>query len=191
MENTVVLFKPDAVKRGIMGEIISRFEKVGLKLVACKMIWVDADLVGQHYADKNEYHKSVGAKTLENYQKYGVDAKEKLGTNDPVEIGRMVRKWNMEFLSSGPVLAMIWRGFHAVEIVRKMVGNTFPQMALPGTVRGDFSIDAAQESNIAGRSTRNMIHASGVLEEAEFERKLWFKENEIYDYKRVGEDVMF
>ncbi len=126
---------------------------------------------------------------MENYQKYGFDAGETLGTKDPVKIGKMVRKWNMEFLSSGPVVAMLLSGENAVEIVRKMIGHTFPQTANPGTIRGDYSVESAMGSNLAKRSTKNLIHASGSVEEVEFERKLWFKEKEIHQYKRVGEDL--
>lgn len=182
MEKTVVLIKPDGVKKGLIGEILSRFERVGLKLVASKLIWVDKTHVGKHYVDKNDYHKTVGEKTLENYKKYGFDAKENLGTTDPIEIGRMVRQWNMEFLSSGPVFAILLEGIGAVTLVRKITGFTFPSDALPGTIRGDFALDSAYESNLQKRSTQNLMHASGNLEEAEFERKLWFKESEIYNY---------
>lgn len=181
-EQTVVLVKPDGVKKGIIGEVLSRFTRVGLKLVASKLIWVDKTFVGKHYADRDEYHKSVGEKTLENYKKYGFDAKENLGTSDPVEIGRMVRKWNMEFLSSGPVFAMLLEGSGAVLLVRKIIGNTFPSDALPGTIRGDFAMDSSYESNVQKRATENLIHASGNVEEAEFEKKLWFKKEEIYKY---------
>lgn len=182
MEKTVVLVKPDGVRKGIVGEILSRFEKVGLKLLAAKLIWVDKTHVGKHYADDEEYHEVVGKKTLENYQKYGVDPNETLGTDKPVEIGKKVREWNMEFLSSGPVFAMLLEGSEAVRIVRKIVGDTFPADASPGTIRGDYALDSAKVSNLAKRSTQNIVHASGEAKEAEFERKLWFKEDEIYDY---------
>lgn len=179
---SVVLIKPDGVKKGIIGNIIRRFERVGLKIAAAKMIWVDATFVGKHYKDDKDYHKTVGSKTLENYEKYGLDPNESLGTKDPLKIGKMVRKWNMEFLSSGPVFAIFLSGPEAVAIARKIVGNTFPAEASPGTIRGDFSLDSAYLSNVQKRTTQNMIHASGSKEEAEFERKLWFKESEIYKY---------
>jgi len=181
-EYSVVLIKPDGVRRGIIGEIVTRFERVGLKLRAAKLIWVDAKHVGKHYADKTEYHKIVGEKTLENYQKYGLDVGESLGTKDPIKIGKMVRKWNMDFLSSGPVFAMIWECPGAIALVRKIVGFTFPADALPGTIRGDFAYDSSFNSNFQKRTAQNIIHASGNKEEAEFERKLWFKEKEVYNY---------
>lgn len=181
-EQTIVLIKPDGVKRGIIGEVIARFERVGLKILAAKLIWVDKTLVGKHYKDDRDYHRGVGIRTLENYKKYGLDPKEKLGTKDPVEIGKLVRKWNMEFLSSGPVLAVIFEGPDAISIVRKMIGHTYPAESLPGTIRGDYSLESVYLANNQSRAIKNLIHASGSKEEAEFERKLWFKEDEIYSY---------
>jgi nucleoside-diphosphate kinase len=187
VEQTVVLIKPDGVKRGLVGEILSRFERAGLKIVSMKMVWVEEDFVGKHYRDDNDYHRSVGEKTLENYKKYGADPNESLGTTDPVEIGRKVRRMNMDSLTAGPLMAILLEGWNAVEIVRKMVGHTFPQVANPGTIRGDFSIDSAMVANLAKRATQNLVHASGNHQEAEFERKLWFKEKDIYKYRLVGE----
>ncbi|MBI2007308.1 MAG: nucleoside-diphosphate kinase [Candidatus Blackburnbacteria bacterium] len=182
MEQTVVLIKPDGVKRGIIGDILGRFERVGLKICGAKLIWVNKTTVGKHYRDDNAYHKSVGEKTLENYQKYGLDPGENLGTKDPVKIGRLIRKWNMEFLSSGPVFAILLQGPGAIAAVRKIVGHTFPAEALPGTIRGDYSSDSSFSANVQKRTVRNLIHASGSVEEAEFEKKLWFKKKEIYNY---------
>lgn len=181
-EQTVVLLKPDAVKRGIIGEILGRFEKVGLKVRAAKLIWVSSTLVGKHYSDNKDYSQRVGEKTLENYQEYGVDPGEDLGTKDPVKIGRQIRKWNMEFLTSGPVFAILLEGYGAVGLVRKMVGSLFPFDSAPGTIRGDFALDSFLSSNLNKRTAENIIHASGTVEEARFERKLWFKEKEIYKY---------
>ena len=191
IEKTVVLIKPDGVKKGLIGEILSRFEKVGLKLVASKLIWIDKTHVGKHYADKDDYHKTVGEKTLENYKKYGFDAKENLGTTDSIEIGRMVRQWNMEFLTSGPIVVVLLQGVHAVDAVRMMVGNTLPRFATPGTIRGDYSLDSPILANLNKRTVKNMIHASSSIEEASFEEQLWFHQGEIYDYKRADEAVMF
>jgi len=179
MEQSVVLIKPDGVERKIVGEVISRFEKVGLKMKAMKLIKVNATHVGKHYRDNEDYHRSVGEKTLENYQKFGLDVNEDLGTKDPVEIGQIVRQRNMEFLSSGPVVAMLWEGVEAIRLIRKMVGHTFPAEAVPGSIRGDYGHDTAKIVNVEKRSANNIIHASGDVAEAEWERKLWFKEAEI------------
>ena len=181
-DQTVVLIKPDGVRKGIIGEILARFERVGLKVVSAKLIWVNKTHIGKHYRDDQNYHRGVGERTLENYKKYGLDPKEKLGTKDPVEIGKLVRNWNMKFLTSGPVFALLLEGPGAIEIVRKMTGFTYPAESAPGTIRGDYSYDSAYLANTQGRTIENLIHASGSKEEAEFEKKLWFKRGEIYSY---------
>jgi nucleoside-diphosphate kinase len=181
-EYSVVLIKPDGVRRKIVGDITFRFERIGFRLAAAKLIWVDSTLIGKHYRDDRDYHRSMGERTLENYKKYGLDPGEKLGTSDPVKIGKLIRKWNMEFLSSGPVFAMLWEGPDVVSIIRKVVGSTFPSESLPGTIRGDYSYESPILANSQLRSIENLVHASGSKKEAEFERKLWFKEDEIYDY---------
>lgn len=182
IQKTVILVKPDGVKRKLIGEIISRFEKVGFKIIAMKMIWVNKGHVAKHYKNEKEYLKSIGERTLEDYKKFGFDANETLGTKDPVKIGQMVRHWNMEALSEGPLVAILLEGVNAIEITRKMIGSTNTTQALPGTIRGDFSADTPVFATLEKRPIRTIIHASGNPEEAEFERKLWFKEEEIYSY---------
>ncbi|MEK7471015.1 MAG: nucleoside-diphosphate kinase [Patescibacteria group bacterium] len=181
-EQTVVLIKPDGVKRGLIGEILSRFEKVGLKVVGAKLIWVDKTFAGKHYSLDTDYTRQVGEKTLENYQKYGIDPGEDLGTTDPLKMGKMVRKWNMDYISKGPVFAFIFEGYGSIALVRKMVGSLFPFDSAPGTIRGDYATDSFLTANLNKRSAENLIHASGTPEEAKFQRKLWFKKSEIYSY---------
>jgi nucleoside-diphosphate kinase len=191
-ERSVVLVKPDGVKRGLAGEIIRRFEQAGLKIVAMKMIWVDKELVGKHYPDDRlELLEGMGKKTLDTYAKYGKDAGEELGTMDPLEIGKMINQWNMDFLSSGPVVAILLEGLHAIDNVRMIAGNTIPTFASPGTVRGDYSIDSPALANANKRAVHNLMHASGNAEEAKYEEQLWFHKKEIYDYNRTDEEVMF
>lgn len=192
LQRSVVLVKPDGVQRGLIGEIVTRFEKAGLKIIAMKMVWVDKELVNKHYPEsRTELMKGIGTKTLESYAKYGKDPKEELGTMDAEEIGRMVNKWNIEFLSSGPVVAMLIEGVHAIEQIRMMVGHTLPSVATPGTIRGDYSIDSPALANAKKRPVRNLIHASGNEEEAKYEAELWFHKAEIHSYKRADEEVMF
>jgi len=190
-EKTVVLLKPDTIKRGLVGEILMRFEKAGLKIIALKMVWVNKDLVAKHYPNDREYLTAIGHKTLKSYDEYGLDAHEELGTKNPYEIGKMVRQWNMEFLSSGPVVAVLFQGVHAVDAVRMMIGNTLPRFATPGTIRGDYSLDSPILANLNKRTVKNMIHASGTLIEAKFEQELWFHDQEIHNYQRADEEIMF
>lgn len=191
-EKTVVLIKPDGVKRGIVGEIISRFEKSGLKIVALKLVWVDKELVKKHYPnDRIEFLKGMGEKTLATYEKFGKDPKEELGTKDAVEIGRMVNQWNIDFLSSGPVLAILLQGAHAIESARMIAGPTLPLFAPSGTIRGDYSVDSPALANQKKRAVHNLVHASGNSDEAKYEEELWFRKHEIFNYKRTDEEVMF
>ena len=190
-ERSMVLVKPDGVKRGLIGDIVNRFEKAGLKIVALKMVWVEKSLVAKHYSDNKEYLISVGNKTLKTYAEYGKDPEEELGTKDAYEIGKMVRNWNMEFLSSGPVVAILLEGLHAIDNVRMITGDTIPRFAQPGTIRGDYSLDSPVLANLNKRSVKNIIHAYGSPEEAKFEEELWFRQNEIHQFKRADEEAMF
>lgn len=191
-ERTVILAKPDAVKRGLIGEVLSRFERMGLKVVAMKMVSVPKELAQKHYPEsRTALLEGIGKKTLETYAKYGRDAKEELGTMDALSIGKMVNRWNIDFITSGPVVAVLLEGLHAVDNVRMAVGNTLPTFAQPGTIRGDFSIDSPALANARKRAVRNLIHASGNPEEAKYEEQLWFRSSEIQTYSRSNEQVMF
>ena len=174
MEKTFVLLKPDAVARGLVGRIVSRFEDAGLHLEAARALTPSRDLIVRHYPDDLDWLTAVGGKTLESYAADGLDPAADLGTNDPEAIGRLVKGWLVDYISSGPVVAMIWRGNRVVSQVRKLVGHTLPSHAVPGTIRGDFSSDSAELANREGRPVRNLIHASGDPEEAAREIALWF-----------------
>jgi len=183
LQKTLLIIKHDGVARGLIGEIIKRFEKVGLKMVALEFIAATEDMGDKHYPNSNAWKRKVGNRTLTEYKEKGIDPIERLGTDDPIKIGEMVKTWLIEYLSSGPVLAMVWEGPEAVKIVRKLVGETNPTNALPGTIRGDFSWDNADLANEQKRPFYNLVHASGSIEEAEAEIKLWFSDSEIFDYK--------
>lgn len=191
MEKTLIVLKPDAVQRGLTGEILSRFERVGLKIVAAKVIHAPKDLAEKHYpADRESLWVGIGNKTLENYKTFGADPKKLLGTDNAKEIGKMVRVWLLDYIAEGPVFAAVLESPHAVELVRKMCGHTLPLLSAPGTIRGDLSFDSSYLANTGKRAIKNLIHASGTVEEAEYEIPLWFSKNEIYEYERVEEKAM-
>lgn len=188
MEQTVVLIKPDGVKRGLVGEVIRRFERSGLKIIALKMVWPKEETLHKHYrSDDVAYLKSLGEKTLKTYREYGKDAKADLGTDDPFALGKMIIKWLFDYVRSGPVIALLLEGRHAVDNVKSLAGPTMPVHASPGTIRGDFSTDSAAYANIEKRGVANIVHISGSVEEANFEKTLWFTPEEIHEYKRVEE----
>ena len=190
-EKTVLLIKPDGVKRGLIGEIISRIEKRGLKIIALQMFWATKEQVDGHYPKDEKWLKRIGEKTLKNYQDYGLDIKKELGTDDFLEIGKMVRGWLIDYLTSGPMVKMIVKGIHAIDMVRKIVGSSMPAQAEMGTIRGDFSVDDATAANRDKRAIHNLVHASETPEEAAHELQFWFAPEEIHDYKRAEEDIMF
>ena len=190
-EKTVLLIKPDGVKRGLIGEIISRIEKRGLKIIALQMFWATKEQIDGHYPKDEKWIRRLGEKTLENYKKYGIDPMKELGTEDPLEIGKQVRGWLLDFMTSGPIVKMVIKGIHAISMVRKIVGPSMPAQAEMGTIRGDFSVDDATAANRDKRAIHNLVHASEIEEEARHELEFWFAPNEIYDYKRAEEDIMF
>lgn len=180
MEQTLVVIKPDGVERALIGEILTRFEKVGLKLVAARLTKASKELMEKHYpADREELWVGIGNKSLENYKKYDIDPKETLGTDDPAEIGKMARVWLIDYLMEGPVFAMVLEAPHAVELVRKMLGHTLPLMSAPGTIRGDYAYDSSYLANSHKRAIKNLAHASGTVDEAKYEIPLWFTPEEI------------
>lgn len=190
-ERTLVLVKPDGVQRGLVGEILARFERAGLKLVGLKMVRASRDLLERHYPADEAFLRTIGSKTAEAFQAYDLDVRERMGTDDPLEVGRRVRGWLVEFMASGPVVAAVVEGAHAVSAVRKLVGKTLPVFAEPGTIRGDWSTDSPALANLEQRPVRNLVHASGTVEEAEYEVRLWFREDELHTYRRADEAALF
>jgi len=190
-ETTLLLVKPDGVKRGLTGEILRRIELRGLKIVGLTMITPKRDELDNHYPNDDGWLTRVGEKTLSTYEKYGYDAEKELGTTNPLKIGKEVRTWLLDFMTSGPIVKVAIQGIHAVEMVRKLVGATMPSAAEMGTIRGDFSVDSAAAANRDKRSVHNLAHASETVEEAKKELMLWFAANELHDYKRAEEDIMF
>ncbi len=169
-----MIVKPDAYVRGLTGVILARFEQRGLTIEEIRISRGETEIVQDHYPRSEEWLQAVGNKTLDDYAKLGVSACERLGTDDPIEIGRMVRNWLTEFLLSAPIVPMVIAGNRAIETVRKLVGSTLPVAAAPGTIRGDFSSDSPDIANEEQRPVKNLVHASGDLEEAVREIKLWF-----------------
>jgi nucleoside-diphosphate kinase len=160
VQKTLVLFKPDTVQRGVVGEILTRFERVGLKIVATKMLAPDK----AHY---HTHYEGIGKMiTRRGEQAFGV---------------------TLEMMTQGPVIAMVFEGVEAVALVRKLVGPTEPKSAQPGTIRGDFSHMSFGYADDAGKGIPNLIHASGDEEEAEQEISHWFADSELYDYQSVHE----
>lgn len=186
-ERTLVLIKPDGIQRSLIGEIISRFERIGLKLVGLKMLIPTAEHIEAHYTLDPEWRRLTGEKTIAGYEKKGLEPPSR----DPIEISGVILNNLKKYMTSGPVVAMVWQGAHAVQIVRKIVGGTEPLTSDVGTIRGDYVLDSYQMADEDGRAVRNLMHASGSIKEAEAEIKHWFKDEELFDYRLIAEQILY
>lgn len=186
-ERSLVLLKPDAVQRGLIGEIISRFEKKGLKITAMRMVWPTKEMAKRHYDQPESAMMTLGNRTLESFAKEG----KKHWTDDPMAIAKQIQEWLVGYLSAGPVVAMVVEGAHAVAHVRKIRGGTNPLGADMGTITADLTIDSYFIADESQRAVRNLVHTSGNVAEAENEIKIWFGEKDIFDYDLAIEKILY
>ena len=188
-EKTLIILKGDTIQRCLMGEIIGRFERIGLKLVACKFLIPEKKLINSHYLCDKDFCQKVGEKALKKFAeknmklpKEGMTAKE-YGEHTLQLIGN--------YFTSGPIMPMIWEGPHAVQLVRKLIGSTEPLSSDVGTIRGDYVLDSFEMADEQMRSIFNLVHASSCNEDAEKEIAVWFNDSEIVDYKTLTEKVTY
>lgn len=187
MERTLVIIKPDGVQRTLVGEIIQRYERTGLKLTGLKLLIPTPELIGKHYLVDPEWVRKVGEKSMNSYKEKGLESPFK----DPEECGRAVLERLKNYMSSGPAVVMIWEGNKAIGIVRKITGGTEPLTSDVGTIRGDFTIDSYDLADTDERAIRNLVHASGSPEEAEKEIAIWFSKGEILKYNLVNNKILY
>jgi nucleoside-diphosphate kinase len=185
-EQTLLIVKPDGVQRTLVGEVLRRVERVGLKLVAAKMAVPTAEHARAHYTSDPTWLRRVGEKSIAAAKARGEAA---LGT--PEEVGEAILAKLLRYLSSGPVFASVWQGAHACAVVRKLVGGTEPLTSDVGTIRGDFMLDSYALSERDGRAVRNIVHASGSPEEAALEIPVWFRDAEIALYNLAHDRILY
>ncbi len=185
-ERTLVLLKPDAVQRSLVGEIIQRIERTGLKIAALKLTYADEDVCWKHYNKDEAWFREKGQIMIENRKEKGSPIEK-----EAVEYGKDILRANIAFMTSGPLVAMVVQGNQAVGIVQKLVGETEPLTSDIGTIRGDYTIDSQALSNADGRAVRNLIHCSDETAEAEREIPLWFNEDEVHKYNIVQERILY
>ena len=186
-EQTLVIVKPDGVQRGLIGEVIKRYEQCGLKLVALKMLIPTKELTLKHYSTDPDWALKTGTKSFDAYKAKGLPTPG----DDPVKFAEDIRNKLVDFMISGPVVPMVWQGMGAVAVVRKITGSTEPLTSAPGTIRGDYTIDSYSSSDIDNRAVRNIIHSSGSVEEATKEIPIWFNENEILKFRLISEEIIY
>jgi len=185
-ERTFIAVKSDGIQRHLIGEIIKRFENRGLKLVAMKMVVPTEANLAKQYPDSKEWYENVGEKTIKSKL-----AKGQPETREPIEIGKWVRDMILKDIVGKPLVAMIWEGPHAVALGRKTAGATNPLDADVGTIRGDYTIESYELADLLQHPVRNLLHASGSVDEAKDEIAIYFNQNEIVDYKMIIETVLY
>ncbi len=186
-ERTLIIIKPDGIQRTLVGDIIGRYERLGLKLIGMKMLVPKEDHVEKHYTLDPGWRMANGEKTIKSYQDKGLTPP----SLDPMEVSGRTLENLKRYMTSGPVIAMAWQGANAVKIVRKVTGGTEPLTSDMGTIRGDFVLDSYQMADTDVRAIRNLIHASGSVEEAEMEIPHWFRDEELINYRLVQEQILY
>ena len=186
-EKTLVIIKPDGIQRSLVGEIIKRYERSGLKLVGIKMVIPDAKMIESHYTLDPAWRKNIGEKMIKAYTDKGITPPDR----DPLAISVVLLERLARYMTSGPLIPMIWQGAHAVSIVRKLTGGTEPLTTDVGTIRGDFVLDSYLLANSDERSVRNAVHASDSPEQALKEIAHWFLSHEILNYTLVQEKILY
>ncbi|MFA5754089.1 MAG: nucleoside-diphosphate kinase [Patescibacteria group bacterium] len=185
-ERTLVILKPDAVQRGLIGEVIKRFENTGLRLIALKMIIADEDRLWRHYEKDEAWFLRKGERIIEDLKAAGRPIEK-----EAIEYGKDIIRALVKFMSCGPVVPMVWEGNQAVGIVKKIVGSTEPLTSDSGTLRGDFTLDSYGLSSLDGRAVRNLIHCSDPVTDADREIPIWFGENELLKYRLIAEQILY
>lgn len=185
-EQTFVMLKPDAVQRGLVGEIIKRIEKTGLKLVALKITNATEDQLWKHYNKDDEWYLKKGNNTIKNRTDLGMPIEK-----EAIEYGKDIIRALVKFMSCGPVVPMIWEGNQAVGIVKKIVGATEPLSSDSGTIRGDYTLDSYELASLDDRAVRNLVHCSDPVEDAAREIPIWFTSEEIMKYRLVAEQILY
>jgi len=185
-ERTFVILKPDAVQRGLIGELISRFERVGLKMIALKMVMATEQQCWDHYNKDEAWFLKKGANIMKNREDLGMPIEK-----DAMEYGKDIIRALAKFMTAGPIVPIIFEGNQAMGIVKKLVGGTEPLTSEVGTIRGDYTLDSYELSSYDDRAVRNLIHCSDMTEEAEREIKIWFNESEIINYRLVAEGIIY
>ena len=188
IERSLLLIKPDVIQRQIVGEILTRFERKGFKIVGMKMLNATKEQIQKHYTDEESYLIETGEKA----KKGAIARGEDVSNWNSLEKGKAIRKNNVVYLTCGPIISMVLEGHGVVSGVRKILGSTSPADGDVGTIRDDYSFDTYALADYVSRATRTMIHASDSVENAEREIKIWFKESELCsNYETVAEKIFF
>jgi nucleoside-diphosphate kinase len=185
-ERTLVLIKPDGIQRSLMGEIVRRIERTGLKFVAFKFLIANREQLVSHYNKDEVWFLAKGERVLADRKLHN------LSVDKPaIEYGKEIIDLIVNFMTAGPVLALVIQGNESVAVVKKLVGATEPKTSDVGTIRGDLTVDSYDHSSVQNRAVRNLVHCSESPAEAEREIKVWFKPEEIVKYRLLQEQMLY
>src|SRR5690606_27160019 len=185
-ERSLVILKPDAVQRSLIGEIVKRFERAGLKFAAMKMVMATEEQLITHYNKTDEWYEKKGKGIVADMEAHDLPV-----TKEPIEYGKDIIRNMVRYMTAAPCVAMVLEGNQAVAVVTKLVGSTEPATSDVGTIRGDYTLDSYSHATIENRGVRNLIHCSESPEEAEREMAIWFNENEFMNYNTAQERIMY
>ena len=185
-ERTFVIVKPDGVQRGLVGEIIKRYERTGLKLVGMRFGVADEKKFWEHYNKDDAWFLQKGTKILEDKKANNLPADK-----EPMEYGKDIIRQLVKFMTCGPVLMMVWEGNQAAAVIKKITGDTEPSTSDVGTIRGDLTVDSYNIAAVDDRAVRNLIHCSESAAEAKREIAIWFTDAEMTEYRLVGEQILY
>lgn len=186
-ERTLVILKPDAIQRSLVGEVIARFERTGLKLLGMKFIVPTEAQLQSHYNKDDAWFLRKGQSIVDNKKQIGLPVEK-----EPIEYGKDIIKSIVKYMVSGPVVVMVWEGNQSIAIIKKLVGGTEPSTSDVGTIRGDLTNDSYHMSDFDGsRAIRNLVHCTDNPSESEHEISVWFKPEEIINYRLVQEAILY
>lgn len=185
-QRTLVLIKPDGIQRSLVGEIFGRIERTGLKCIGIKMVIATEDQCWKHYNKDEKWFLEKGQKTIESLKSQNMPAKK-----EAIEYGKDILRGNVVFMTSGPIVAMVFEGNQSVGIIKKLVGGTEPLSSDVGTIRGDLTLDSYELANVDSRSVRNLIHCTDNPDESDREISLWFDQNELINYRLIQEQILY
>jgi nucleoside-diphosphate kinase len=185
-ERTFVIIKPDGIQRGLVGEIIQRYERTGLKLVGTRFGILNEKKLWEHYGKDDAWFLKKGTRIVEDKKASGQPI-----TKEAIEYGKDIIGQLAKFMTSGPTLMMVWEGNQAAAVVKKITGDTAPASSDVGTIRGDLTVDSYEIAAVDDRAVRNLIHCSDSAEEAQREIALWFNEGELLNYRLNGEQILY
>ena len=185
-ERSFVILKPDAIQRGLMGDIVGRFERAGLKVVHMEMKVLDEERLWKHYDKDNEWFEKKGSNIVQNLKDAGREIEK-----EAIEYGKDIIRSLVAFMTAGPVVVMVLEGNSAVGVVKKLVGGTEPTTSDVGTIRGDLTLDSYNIASLDDRAVRNLIHCSDEPSEAEREIALWVDTSAIMKYRHVNEAILY